>query len=254
MKISFLNPASTYWAWLQRVAVAVLFSLFLFGYYLFQGVRYWQVSGDVSETRREIASLERKINSLPQVDEIKTGISTELQQQLSDLEGLQRLFNFPGTDELLAIVSSTAADAGLELLSVRADTPREETLELLAHSVQVGTISSEGASGAPTKALAGAPAEDPAGASTKDEKTEIPEVLAYQVQPVTISMEGSPDNVTRFLDSLQRRVPVVSAPSIRIAGLDGVTTSKIQLLFYLSPHDVPEEENASAGADNGGAG
>ncbi len=221
------------------VALAVIFSIALFGYYLAQGVRYWQASGDASDNRQEIRRLERKINSLPQISESKPQSSSELERQLSDLEGLERLFNFPGTDELLAIVSSTAVDAGLELLSMRADAPREETLDLLARNVQPAKIS----------------AEAPKDASPKDASIkETPDVLAYQVQPVTISLEGPPANVTQFLNSLQQRVPVVSAPSIRIAGLDGITTSKIELLFYLSPHDIPDDENANAGPGNGGAG
>ena len=212
------------------VALAVIISIALFGYYLIQGVRYWAALADVSDNRQEISSLERKINSLPQSAESKSESSSEVERQLSNLEDLERLFNYPGTDDLLAIVSSTAVDAGLELQSMRAEAPREESLYVSAYQVQPATTS------------ANAPGEA------------TPDILAYQVQPVTISMEGPPANLAQFLTSLRQRVPVVSAPSIRIAGLDAVPTSKIQLLFYLSPIEIPEEENANAGSGDGGPG
>jgi len=224
------------------VALAAIFSIALFGYYLVQGARYWQAWGDVSDNRREIHSLERKINSLPQSAESNPQSSSELERQLTNLEALERLFNYPGTDELLAMVSSTAADAGLELLSMRAEAPREETLDVLTHHVEPVAISAEAALGSGPEVN---PAVNP---------TETPDVLAYQVQPITISLEGPPANLTQFLTSLQQRVPVVSAPNIRIAGMDGITTSKILLLFYLSPHESPEGENANAGSGDGGTG
>ena len=220
------------------VALAAIFSVALFGFYLVQGFQYWQAWGDVSDNRREIRSLERKINSLPQSAESNPRSSSELERQLTNLEALERLFHYPGTDELLAMVSSTAADVGLELLSMRAEAPREETLNVLAHQVELVAISAEPASNF-------GPEADPA---------ETPDVLVFQVQPITISLEGPPANLTQFLTSLQQRVPVVSAPNIRIAGMDGVTTSKIQLLFYLSPHESPEGENANAGSGDGGTG
>ena len=212
------------------VALAVIFSIALFGYYLVQGVRYWQASGDVSDNRQEIRSLERKINSLPQNAESKSGSLSEVERQLSNLEDLERLFSYPGTDDLLAIVSSTAVDAGLELQSMRAEAPREETLLVSDYQVQPVTISDD------------APGE------------ETPDILAYQVQPVTISMEGPPANLAQFLTSLRERVPVVSAPNIRIAGLDHVPTSKIQLLFYLFPLEIPEEVNANGRSGDRGPG
>lgn len=226
LRLVFLrNPGIKAWA-----ALAVIFAIALFGYYLVQGVRYWQASGDVSAIRQEIRSLDRKINSLPQSAESKPGSASELERQLSKLEDLEGLFRYPGTDDLLAIVSSTAVDAELELQSMRAEAPREEVLHVPASQVRPVTISAE------------APEE------------ETVDVLAYQVRPVTITMAGPPANLARFLTSLQQRVPMVSAPSLRIAGLDQDPKSKIQLLFYLSPHAIPKEENASAGLGDGGPG
>ncbi len=227
------------------VALAGLFSIALFGYYLFQGVRYWQASSEVSEIREDIRSLERKINSRPQIDEAQPSSSLGLERQLSDLEDLESLFNYPGTDDLLAIVSRLAAESGLKLSSMRAETSREEVLVILGNGDQLATDFSK--SSGFSKAH-----EEETGSDVP--KGETADVLAYHVRPVTIAMEGPSANLAQFLISLQQRVPVVSAPSIRISELDQVPTSKIQLLFYLSTHEIPEEENASVSSGDGGSG
>lgn len=219
------------------VAFAVIIALALFGYYLAQGVRYCQAASQLSETSQEVRSLERKISSLPKDGEFNPATSSNLEQQLSKLEDLQSLFKYSGTDDLLAIVSDAAASAELELLSMRADVPIEETLVTGSPEVNQDGDSAETAS-----------------ASTDSNQEEPPTDLAYHVQPVTISLEGPAANLSQFLTSLQKRVPVVSAPSIRIAGLDIVPTSQIQLLFYLSPHEVPEDGTGDAGSAGEGSG
>ena len=182
------------------MALAAAISLALLAYYTVQGVWYWQALGDTSSINRELRTLDRKINSLSQTP---PGASVDLEVQQAKVQALEDLFDYSTTDDLLAVVSATARDSGLELRSIRSDVPRKEVLD----------------------------------------------DLEYEVRPVAIVTEGTIANLSQFLSMLQQKIPVATAPKVRIAGLDNLPIAQVQLDFYLSPTAVPEKETDSPEVD-----
>ena len=184
------------------IALAAAISLALLAYYLVQGFRYWQALGDTSSMSQELRSLDRKIDSLPQTP---TGGSVDLEVQQAKVQALENIFNYSMTDDLLMVVSAAARESGLELRSIRSDSPRKE----------------------------------------------VRDGLEYEVRPVGIVTVGPTANLSQFLSMLQQKIPMATAPKVRIAGLDHLPTAQVQLNFYLSPTAVPEEETDSPEEDTG---
>ena len=69
--------------------------------------------------------------------------------------------------------------------------------------------------------------------------------MEYRTQVITLTARGSVQNLYRFLASLHEKVKVVSVPNISIANPSGDdATAQVQLIFYLSPQSISEEEGA----------
>ncbi|MEE8466066.1 MAG: hypothetical protein V3S68_06265 [Dehalococcoidia bacterium] len=100
------------------VLAAVLVAAALFLYFAGQGVRYWQLSGDNSSVQKDIAQLERATGPLPDGD---TDQEAKLDAKNVQLESLRQLFEYPSTDTLMSIVSDTAGNSGLDLVSMTAE-------------------------------------------------------------------------------------------------------------------------------------
>ena len=60
------------------------------------------------------------------------------------LENLLRLFDYPTTDALIAIVSETASENNLKLASMTVERPKIEPIESLQYYVQPITVSIDG--------------------------------------------------------------------------------------------------------------
>ncbi len=100
------------------VTVAIILAAGLFLYFAGQGVRWWQANGDNATLRDEIGRLERSTGQLPaSANEQEAKLETKTAQ----LESLLQLFEYPATDTLMAIVSATAANVGLDLVSMTAE-------------------------------------------------------------------------------------------------------------------------------------
>ena len=115
------------------MALAAAISLALLAYYLVQGARYWQALGDTSSINQELRSLDQKINSLSQTP---TGASVDLAVQLAKVQALESIFNYSMTDDLLAVVSATARESGLELQSIRSHSPRKKVRDGIEYEVR----------------------------------------------------------------------------------------------------------------------
>lgn len=123
------------------VIVAFALAVGLFIYFAAQGARYWQANGNISAARAEIDRIERET--------ARQGAGTsQLEAQLAAkhlrLENLLRLFDYPTTDSLMAIVSETASNSDLKLASMTVERPKIEPIESLQYYVQPITISVDG--------------------------------------------------------------------------------------------------------------
>ena len=68
--------------------------------------------------------------------------------------------------------------------------------------------------------------------------------LRYDTQVLTLTVQGDVHDIYRFLSALHQTVPVVAVPSISVANPGPASTSQIQLVFYLSPEQISDEEGA----------
>ena len=123
MEKAIQNLRQTITAARPWVVVSTILAAGLFLYFAAQGVRYWKAAGENSAARDEIARLERDTGSQPAAT---TGQDTRLSAKQLRLENLHRLYDYPATDTLMSIVSDTAGEAGLALVSMTAE---EVTIE-----------------------------------------------------------------------------------------------------------------------------
>lgn len=69
--------------------------------------------------------------------------------------------------------------------------------------------------------------------------------MEYRTQVITLTARGPVQSMYRFLAALHDKVKVVSVPNISLANPSGDdATAQVQLVFYLSPHTISEEEGA----------
>ena len=68
------------------------------------------------------------------------------------------------------------------------------------------------------------------------------EQVVYDVRPMDVTLDGEISDLYRFLSRLHQEVPVAAASSIRLSALDAAPSAQVQLLFYLSPEPIEEEQ------------
>lgn len=100
------------------VTAAVIVAACLFLYFAGQGIRYLQATRENASIRKDIGRLERATGQLPA--EYGEQEAT-LERKNLQLETLHGLFEYPATDDLMRIVSDTAGNTGLDLVSMTAD-------------------------------------------------------------------------------------------------------------------------------------
>ena len=126
------------------VVAAVIVAAGLFLYFATQGVRYWKTAGENTAARDEIGRLERETGPQP------TGAAEAdpwyAAKQLR-LNNLYRLFEYPGTDTLMSIVSDTAGDSDLALVSMTAEDVTIEPSGTLQYHVRPITVIIDGPTG-----------------------------------------------------------------------------------------------------------
>ena len=128
------------------IYVAVALGLVLFGYYAIQGTRFYNAygipyvgpEGRSGSLRAEIKDIQDEINSSKPNP---ARAQRKLEGQELQLSELRRLFDYAATDDLVAIVSATAQESNLDLLSVAIGSPEIKALGdtiFTIRSMQVG--------------------------------------------------------------------------------------------------------------------
>jgi len=127
------------------VGVAVMLALVLLVFYLVQGWRYWQASGDISSLNRDIQKSEKTISLMSHGDE-SAKLDLEIQQAdgQRSLEELRGLFSYRSTESIMATVASVASAASVELTSMYPAAPRTAVLGELQYQVQTLAIAVRG--------------------------------------------------------------------------------------------------------------
>ena len=68
--------------------------------------------------------------------------------------------------------------------------------------------------------------------------------MEYQAQGMTLSVDAPTEDLYRFLARLHDKVPVMGVPSITMISPGAESSAEIQLVFYLSPRPVSDDEGA----------
>lgn len=123
------------------VTVAVIIAAGFFLHFAAQGALWWQATGDNASLRDEISRLERSTGQLPDGANQQEAI---LETKTAQLDSLLQLFEYPATDTLMAIVSATAANAGLDLASMTAEDVVYEPVGNLRYRVRPISVVMDG--------------------------------------------------------------------------------------------------------------
>ena len=67
----------------------------------------------------------------------------------------------------------------------------------------------------------------------------------YRTQSMSLSAQGDVRDIYRFLANLQQELPVLSVPKISISEPGPDSTAQIELVFYLQPETISDEEAAN---------
>ncbi|MCH6552303.1 MAG: hypothetical protein IH804_09875 [Planctomycetes bacterium] len=98
------------------IGVASIISVVLLGYFLVQGWRYWQASGDVSSLKSQIKKLDDNTKLLVEAGELAAAeADTNSSNGQRPVEELRSLFSPQSTENLMVIVAKTASKAGVDL-------------------------------------------------------------------------------------------------------------------------------------------
>ena len=127
------------------IVVAVTLAVVLLGYYLVQGWRYWQASGDVSSLTQEISKIQGSINRFARAaDKASADTDEQVLEQQRTEEELRSLFSEQSVENLMTIVADTAVKAAVNLTSMTPDATQSEIFGELQYQVQPLSIAVEG--------------------------------------------------------------------------------------------------------------
>lgn len=121
------------------VAIVLLLGVGLLGYYSTLGMRYWKSSDQVTDLTNQIRQLSRtERQKLPESGALTTSADS--------LDQLRGLFSYPSTDDLIAILTSTAKETQVDLGSVVVGDPQAKTRGELKYQTQPISITIQGQS------------------------------------------------------------------------------------------------------------
>ena len=126
------------------VVIAVIMAAGLFLFFVGQGVRYWQATGDNAILQEDIRRLERATGVLPSSAGEQ---EAKLEANTLQFDALLQLFEYPATDTLMSIVSNTAGVAGLDLVSMTAEDVVIEPRGALQYRVRPISVVVDGPTG-----------------------------------------------------------------------------------------------------------
>ena len=113
------------------VPVVALLAAALVAYCLFQGIRYWQLSGRSSDVGTRITELSAPAGAVIDAERLRDRLESEERRS----EALLRSFEGVDSTQLMALTSRAAAAAGVNLASVALDSPYTEVVDGLLYSV-----------------------------------------------------------------------------------------------------------------------
>ena len=131
------------------VYVAVALGLVLFGYYAIQGARFYNAYGiPYVGPDGKTKTLQAKIKAIQSELGAKEPKAAEAQKKLDaqeeQLAELGQLFDYPVIDDLVAIVSATAQESNLDLLSVTTGDPQVKTLGETVYAIRPMSVTLQG--------------------------------------------------------------------------------------------------------------
>ena len=131
------------------IYVALVLGLVLFGYYAIQGTRFYNAygvpyvgpDGKTQTLRAQLLEIQTEMGAKkPHVEEAQKKLGAK-QEQLAEL---RQLFDYPIIDDLVAIVSATAQESNLDLLSVTTGDPQVKTVGETVYSINAMSITLQG--------------------------------------------------------------------------------------------------------------
>ena len=131
------------------VYVAVALGLVLFGYYAIQGTRFYNAfgipyvgpEGQTKTLQAKIKDIQSELGAKePKAAEAKKKLDAQ-EEQLAEL---RQLFDYPVIDDLVAIVSATAQESNLDLLSVTTGDPQVKTFGETVYAIRPMSVTLQG--------------------------------------------------------------------------------------------------------------
>ena len=123
------------------VALALLVTVGLVVYYLIIGTRYWQASRNIESLSAKEGELSVALHRRPAPEE---QLDAELRFREDQLRDVQESFAYLESDDLMALLSETATESGVELLSIAAGTFRSSDQGSVGFQSQPMTLSLSG--------------------------------------------------------------------------------------------------------------
>ena len=126
------------------VGAAVILAVLLLGYYLVQGWRYWQATGDSSSLEKGVEKLDKNIALIANRGE---SIWADLERQplqKPPVAELRDRFSEQPVLDLMAVVANTADRAAVSLTSLNPQPQETRVIGRLQYQVQTLSISVEG--------------------------------------------------------------------------------------------------------------
>ncbi len=123
------------------VLVAALLGAVLLVYYTVLGARYWQASRDLPAVKERILELTRSTRgSAPD----EQALLSDLEARIQRLDELRGHFGYSQPDDLVAIVSATARETPLSLLSISVGEQQSKAYGDVDYRAQPMTLSLQG--------------------------------------------------------------------------------------------------------------
>lgn len=123
------------------VLVAALLGAVLLVYYTVLGARYWQASRDLPAVKERILELTRSTRgSAPD----EQALLSDLEARIQHLDKLRGYFGYSQPDDLVAIVSATARETPVSLLSISVGEQQSKAYGDVDYRAQPMTLSLQG--------------------------------------------------------------------------------------------------------------
>ena len=123
------------------VAVALALATLTVGYYAVLGARYLKVSQEFPSLTSQIQQLARRARGEAPEEQL---VMTELESLQLRLEKLQSLFDYPETDDLMAIMNDTAREIPVTLRSITIGDANSDTLDGTEFQIQPVNVTVKG--------------------------------------------------------------------------------------------------------------